>query len=348
MKKLLASLLLLLFAGYTFACSTFLLSRNGQHVFGRNYDWVTGNGIINVNARGLSKTSFMPGNSKSVSWTSVYGSVTFNQFGKEFPNGGMNEKGLVVEMMWLNETNYPAADNRTAINELQWIQYQLDNCATIEEVIATDKLIRIDRTAAPLHYLVADSTGQAATIEFINGKLVIHRGNALTYPVLTNTAYKSAVQEYTMHRNNPEVLDNSEGRFAKACNMIQQFQANDASQPPVDYAFDILQKIAQGSFTKWSIVYDITNRQVYFATYHYRQRKQIVFRDIDFSCNNTYPSFDINSSQTGNVYKYFTPLSFEQNKTSLVQSARESGSRITFEDATVAKAAEYFGSIKCQ
>jgi penicillin V acylase-like amidase (Ntn superfamily) len=26
---------------------------------------------------------------------------------KEFPNGGMNEKGLVVEMMWLDGTSFP-------------------------------------------------------------------------------------------------------------------------------------------------------------------------------------------------------------------------------------------------
>ena len=31
------------------------------------------------------------------SWVSKYGSVTFNQYGRELPTGGMNEAGLVVE-----------------------------------------------------------------------------------------------------------------------------------------------------------------------------------------------------------------------------------------------------------
>jgi choloylglycine hydrolase len=26
-------------------------------------------------------------------WTSRYGSITFNQYGREFPSGGINEKG---------------------------------------------------------------------------------------------------------------------------------------------------------------------------------------------------------------------------------------------------------------
>lgn len=41
----------------------------------------------------------------SVSRTSKYGSITFNQYRKEFPIGGMNEKGLVIEALWLNENN---------------------------------------------------------------------------------------------------------------------------------------------------------------------------------------------------------------------------------------------------
>src|SRR5215213_2626818 len=100
------------FTNYDLRITTFLLSRNGQHVFGRNYDWVTGSGMVTVNFRGVKKTSFSPDGGKAVSWVSGYGSVTFNQFGKEFPHGGMNEKGLVVELMWLNETKYPNADDR--------------------------------------------------------------------------------------------------------------------------------------------------------------------------------------------------------------------------------------------
>src|SRR4028119_599420 len=128
MKKFIAVFLLFSYSS-SFACSTFLLSKNGKHVFGKNYDWVTGNGAIMVNARGLHKIS-MADNDKPFSWTALYGSVSFNQYGKEFPNGGMNEKGLVVELMWLEETEYPQKDSRPSIGVLQWIQYQLDNCQT--------------------------------------------------------------------------------------------------------------------------------------------------------------------------------------------------------------------------
>ena len=136
MKKTLA-LVIIIYSHLSFlhACTIFFISSNGQMVFGRNYDWVTGAGMICTNLKGLSKTSMQTENGETISWISQYGSITFNQYGKEFPTGGMNEKGLVVELMWLDETKYPSADNRPAIGVLQWIQYQLDNCTTIEEVL---------------------------------------------------------------------------------------------------------------------------------------------------------------------------------------------------------------------
>jgi penicillin V acylase-like amidase (Ntn superfamily) len=347
MKKMIAFLLLIILAGHAFACSTFLLSKNGRHVFGRNYDWITGNGMIMVNARYVFKTSFMPGDGKSISWASAYGSITFNQFGKEFPHGGMNEKGLVIELMWLDETRYPDADGRAPLNELQWIQYQLDNCATINEVIASDKRVRINRTgAAPLHYLIADASGKAATIEFIDGKMVVHQGNQLTYPVLTNTIYENAVQEINAKKESHD--DNSIERFATACNMVQQFKTTNSTKEPVDYAFTILNKVAQKGYTKWSIVYDITNRRVYWLTDAQPQRKEFSFSEFDFTCKETTPAFSLAATNTGSVARYFTPLSFEQNKTLIERSAREAGTRVKITATSIAKAADYFRQVQCK
>ncbi len=348
MKQAATLLLMIVFTGTSFACSTFLLSKNGRHIFGRNYDWVSGNGMMMANARGMAKSAFGQDGSKALSWIAAYGSITFNQFGKEFPHGGMNEKGLVVELMWLNETVYPEADKRAALNELQWIQYQLDNCANIDEVIATDKKLRIDRDdAAPLHYLVADAGGHAATIEFINGKMIVHQGKDLTYPVLTNTRYDAAVKQVKDTKGSG-AFDNSVERFATACSMVSQYQEANNTQDPIDYGFSILNKIGQPGYTKWSIVYDITNLQVYCITDQQRQRKQVSLRDLDLSCNVTMPALPLASTQKGNVSKLFTPLSYEQNKALIARSARESSSQIKVAQASVDRAAAYYKQVHCQ
>src|SRR5215217_4577526 len=121
--------------GIAHACTTFFLEKNGQMAFGKNYDWMTGTGSVNTNLRGLAKSSLPLDGGNILKWTSKFGCTTFNQYGKEFPNGGMNEKGLVVELMWLSESEYPAKDNRPALTVLQWIQYQLDNCSSVDEVV---------------------------------------------------------------------------------------------------------------------------------------------------------------------------------------------------------------------
>jgi len=209
-------------------------------VFGKNYDWMTGTGSINTNLRGLQKSSLPLDSGPILKWTSKYGSVTFNQFGKEFPNGGMNETGLVIELMWLSESEYPLKDNRPGFNVLQWIQYQLDNFSSVDEVLATDKKVRIVSTGTPQHYLVADSKGNVATIEVLNGKMVVHKGGHLPYPVLANSTYEASAKAY----KNKESKDNSLNRFANACTMVQQYQQTTIKKPLVDYSFDILNKVS--------------------------------------------------------------------------------------------------------
>jgi choloylglycine hydrolase len=54
----------------------------------------------------------------------------------------MNEAGLVVEIMWLKESEYPPPDEHPTVNELQWVQYQLDNFATVTEVAANAERLR--------------------------------------------------------------------------------------------------------------------------------------------------------------------------------------------------------------
>jgi len=327
------------------ACTTFFINKNGQMVFGRNYDWVTDAGMICTNLKGLSKTSMQTENGETISWVSKYGSITFNQYGKEFPTGGMNEKGLVVELMWLDETKYPSADKRPAIGVLQWIQYQLDNCTTIAEVIATDKELRISATGTtPLHYLIADAKGQAATIEFLNGKMVMHKGNDLTFPVLTNNIYDESVKA---HKNSSVNGNNSLERFSEACNMIQKLNSNNVTKPLIDYSFDILEEVAQGNFTKWSIVYDITNKTIHFKTNRFKQIKTVSFSAFDFNCSANSKVWDMNQTANGTINNLFENFSPAINKRIVETATKESESNIFISQKNRERLWQYASGIKC-
>ncbi len=354
MKRMVLFFCCIVNAVFACACTTFLINKNGQLVFGRNYDWVTGSGLVCVNQRGLFKTSVKTADGAAISWLSLYGSVTFNQYGKEFPTGGMNEKGVVVELMWLDGTTYPVKDNRPAIGVLQWVQYQLDNCSTVDEIIATDKKLRITRKeTAPLHYLVADAKGNAATIEFIDGKMMVHRNDALPYAVLTNNRYDESIQRAkTVIGNNGSINyatgNNSIDRFATACSMLKQVETTTGDISLTDYGFRILDKVAQGTFTKWSIVYNISNKNISFKTAGFQQIKTINFSSFGFNCGAASMACEMNQPNGGDIRSLFEPFSITLNRNLVEKSMEESRSQIDVTSEDWKALWEYPQSVVCK
>jgi choloylglycine hydrolase len=219
----------------------------------------------------------------------------------------MNEAGLVVEQMMLFETQYPAADSRPEIDELQWIQYQLDNCSNVVEVVATDGKIRLEQPTVParVHYLVCDAAGDCATIEFLGGKMVCHRGQTLPCHALANGTYEESAAYV---RTNPwptgasaRLKDTrSLSRFACAAARAAGFQPRTPKQD-VEYAFDSLEQVRQGKGTVWQIVYDVSGRQIHYRTQTNPRQRTLEMKSLDFSCARSVQFVDIqaNRSATG-------------------------------------------------
>jgi penicillin V acylase-like amidase (Ntn superfamily)/Flp pilus assembly protein TadD len=254
------------------ACTTFCIhDKQGNILYGWNFDWPSGLGNIQVNQRGVEKTSFISVPEKPFTWTSKYGSISFNHIGREFPCGGMNEAGLVVGNMMLNAGTYPALDDRFGMEELQWIQYQLDVSATVEDVINSDKIVRVSGTSlAPLYFSVADAKGNFAIIEYLDGKMICHTGKKAIHQVLSNSTYDYSLNYYKTMNNetkmniaNPNGLISSADRFTKAAYMIETNKTKDVIT--AEYAFDILKNVSQWG-TQWSVVFDLKRKVIYYKT----------------------------------------------------------------------------------
>ena len=285
-RSIAAALALLLISFPVLPCSTLLIARDGEVVFGRNYDFEIGNGLVLVNQRGLVKTSI----ARTRTWTAKYGSITFNQFGREFPMDGMNEAGLAVALMWLNETVYPPPDARPQLGVLEWIQYQLDNFGTVAEVIEHANEVRIVRGGTPLHYLIGDATGAAATIEFLDGQLVVHTGPALPTANLTNSTYESSVDYLRGRRSMPSGSGSLE-RFARTAMLMQRGEA----------ALSILDQVAQPNWTRWSVAYDLARREITWKTLTSRQEKSLRLSQVNFACSEPMLMIDANTPASGNI-----------------------------------------------
>jgi penicillin V acylase-like amidase (Ntn superfamily) len=266
---------LLLGAASAAACTTFVM-RDGELVlFGKNYDWSVGEGLLVVNPRGLARTAIVPAGVRAATWTSRFGSVTFNQYGVASPSGGINEAGLAIELMWLDETRYPDADARPVVGNLEWIQYQLDRHATVAEVIGSDAQVRIADNA-PLHYLVADRSGEVAVIEFLAGRLQARRGNDLPVPALANDPY---AEELASWQRGGE----ARSRFARAGRRALDFHAGGTRAEALDYAFTTLRGVSQPS-TQWSIVYDLRKGELFFRTRNREAVRRLAVGGLDFRC----------------------------------------------------------------
>jgi choloylglycine hydrolase len=266
-------------------CTSFCFSFADTVLFGNNLDWYTGDGMVVVNKRNVSKTGCWY--DRKPSWTSKYGSITINQFGREFPSRGMNEAGLAVGEMTLSETRFPDPDSRPAIAQPQWIQYQLDNYATVDEVIAGDSKIRIDFNEYHSHFLVADSTGACVSMEWLNGKLAYHTRGTMPVKVLTNNTYASGL-DYDNQNPSPSAYDfSSNARFRRAAEMIRRYaRPKDGSM--VAFGFAILAGVGPSNFNKWNLVFDLKNRRFHFRTDANRNIRFVDFDSFDFTCNPQY------------------------------------------------------------
>jgi penicillin V acylase-like amidase (Ntn superfamily) len=238
--------LIVLAASAADACTTALDVDPRRPIVAYNYDFGIGQGLVLVNKRGVEKASGV--GRGGARWQSRFGSITFVQFGRDNPMTGMNEAGLVTTQMWLDSARYEGPDARPAVDELEWMQFLLDTAPTVEEAPARAAEIRIE-SRIPLHYGLADATGDAAFVEFLEGKRVVHRGKALPRAALTNTAYAEALSYLTGLRS----LDVPAGsgsleRFARAA--IRGGPAGMAD--PVERAFDTLRSVAQPGSTRWS------------------------------------------------------------------------------------------------
>ena len=335
----------MLVAPAVWACTTFLASHAGQPVFGKDYDWIQGAGLVVTNPRGLQKTALVlkPTDTPAV-WTAKYGSITFNQYGVEMPNGGLNEKGLVVEIMWLDSTQYPAPDSRPALNELQWIQHALDLYATVAELAQAAPSVRVSQAYAQVHYLACDASTDCAAFEYIGGQLVITPASAMAAKALTNDTYAASaayLAGFTGFGGTAATPTSSSSldRFVRAATLAQVT----AGTTIPNSAFAILDSVAQLS-TVWSIVYLPTNGTIYFRTATMAKVKTVSLAAFSFACGGR-KILDIDNDATGEVGSMFADYTSVANLQLLNRSLASMAS--VFPPALISLVAAYPDSCRC-
>ena len=260
---------------------------NGTIITARSMDWKED---IQTNLwlfpRGMDRNGMAGPN--SVTWTSKYGSIVASGYDISSTDG-MNEKGLVANLLWLAESKFPPYDgSQPGLTVAAWVQFVLDNFQTVEEavnalsqeqfVIVTSEIPGSNRIAT-LHLAISDTLGDNAIFEYLDGKLNIYHDHS--YVVMTNSpTYEQqlAINDYWKEVGGLNMLpgtNRAADRFVRASFYVHAIPQTDDIQVAIASMFGVIRNcsVPYGittpdqpniSSTRWRTVSDQKNKRYYF------------------------------------------------------------------------------------
>lgn len=314
------------------ACTRFLYQNANNNFFiGRTMDWFTETSTdLWALPAGMKRDGGV--GPSSLAWTAKYSSLIASFYNAGAVDG-INEKGLGANLLYLAESDY--GDYKTAGKPLisigAWLQYVLDNYATVAEAVAALSKepfaivapILPDGNAAAAHLAISDQQGDSAIFEYIKGKLVIHHGKKFT--VMTNSPpfdQQLAITSYWNKVGGENFLPGTyraSDRFARVSWMLSAVQRGkpEASLAEVMSLIRAVSvplgladpKEPNSATTRWRIGADLTAKRYVYDSVH----SPSVFW-VDFDALNLKPGdkplkLDLQNGPVlaGEVSKHFKP-----------------------------------------
>jgi penicillin V acylase-like amidase (Ntn superfamily) len=289
------------------ACSRVLWASPDSQVFvGRTQDWTEkANSAFRVYPRGIERTGAVARNPHK--WTSRYGSLVLSAYDSG-THEGVNEKGLSAHALYLaGETDFGKRDpKRPGIGVMQWVQYYLDNFATVAEAVEAQQSFKfqVEPLILPngyptlVHVSLSDKSGDSAVIEYIGGKARIYHDRRFT--VMTNEpTYDKQIENLKQYRtfggDRPLPGERTPSdRFVRAA-----YYANGLPKPAsraegAAYMFSVIRNISvpfglgdpdkpNVASTMFRTVQDLTGGRYYFESTYAPNVVWIDYADLDFA-----------------------------------------------------------------
>jgi len=280
------------------------LGPEGQTVTGRSMDWQEDmHTNLWIFPRGMARDGGL--DAGALEWTSRFGSVVASVY-EGATADGMNEKGLVANILYLAESEYPPADDpRPAVTIAAWTQYVLDQHATVAESVADlrKETFRVVPVMAPngrpgmVHLAISDPSGDSAILEYVGGKLRIHHGRE--YQVMTNSPLfdqQLALNRYWQEIGGTVMLpgtNRAADRFARASFYINACRQSADPREAVADVFSVMRNVGvpRGittpdkpniSSTIWRTVADQKQLVYYYESTFSPSVVWVKFADLDF------------------------------------------------------------------
>ncbi len=240
------------------ACSVFAALGDPQHrLYARNYDWADTTALLLFASppRGYASVAMIDlrylgfaacTDLLALSWLQRLPLLAAPLVVMD----GMNERGLAVAGAQVPDRPQPRRPGRPTLNGATARRLVLDQAGSVEEAMAVLEGYNISNPDGTDHLLLADRSGQAATIEYLDGEM----------KVLPLEGTWQAITNFYLAGDNPCGEDWGQGRYATVVERLREAQG----ALSVQQALGILQEVQQGH-TRWSVVYDMSTGAVSVA-----------------------------------------------------------------------------------
>lgn len=288
-------------------------------VTGRSMDWKF---EMDTNLwafpRGISRAGLA--GPHSLEWTSTYGSVIASGYDICAPDG-VNEAGLMVNLLWLAESEYPKESGDPALSVAIWGQYVLDNFATVADAVAALDAapLRVATTGVPgqdrmatMHLAMSDATGDSAIVEYVDSQQVIHHSR--DYHVMTNSpifAKQLAVVGYWQEIGGTVMLpgtNRAADRFVRASFYIDAVPKSADAVVSVAAVFSVVRNASTPygistsdepniSSTRWRTVFDHKAKRYFFESVLSPNVFWVDLANLDFSAGGAVRKLTLGSNE---------------------------------------------------
>ena len=170
------------------ACTSIALkAEDGAVVYGRTMEWGTFdlNSRLVIVPRGHEFQGHTPDGKPGYRWKAKYGVVALDMVEKDYFSDGMNEKGLVVGVLYhpgfAEYQSYDPAKASASMGPTDFPNYVVTQFATVEQVrvgLEKNRVVPVPEPVlggipTPLHLMVVDKSGKAIVVEYLNGELKV-------------------------------------------------------------------------------------------------------------------------------------------------------------------------------
>jgi hypothetical protein len=240
-------------------CTVFAaLSPDGDRLLGRNFDWYADHPALLL-------FTDPPDGYASVSMVDLsylgYRGDSIGLFERKelsrapyLPFDGMNEKGVALGIMALPAANGIHDPALRTLDDLEIVRLVLDYAASVDQAIELLSQYNVRFEGVPLHYLIADASGNSAVVEYVAGEMRVLR-NAQPWQVATN---------FIISEEQPQGARSSCRRYNHAYQTLEDQNGSLTGSQAVD----LLEQVSQsGDYpTIWSMVYNLTSGEIRVVT----------------------------------------------------------------------------------